>query len=78
MKNVTFFNLKIFSFGGKIFYIFEKACFRNEKDKELRCHSVYGKYGLCYFQVLIYMHGELFALDTIIRINAMTVNSVNI
>ena len=28
--NIRFFYLKIFIFfGGKIFYIFEKACFRN-------------------------------------------------
>ena len=26
---VVFFNLKLFIFGGKIFSIFEKACFRN-------------------------------------------------
>ena len=30
MKNIRVFYLKIFSvFGGEIFYIFEKACFRN-------------------------------------------------
>ena len=29
MKNIRSFYLKIFIFGGEIFSIFEKACFRN-------------------------------------------------
>ena len=30
MKNIRFFNLKIFIFGSEIFNKFEKACFHNE------------------------------------------------
>ena len=30
MKNKFFFSLKIFSFGGEIFYIFEQVCFHND------------------------------------------------
>ena len=29
MKNIRMFYLKIFIFGGKIFSVFEEACFRN-------------------------------------------------
>ena len=42
MKNIRFFFICISVFGGEIFNIFEKACFRNEYAKEERCSNILG------------------------------------
>ena len=56
MKKISeLFYLKNFSFGGEIFYNFEKACFRNEWS---RSRSVYICYGPLESISTFFMNGK--------------------
>ena len=50
MKNIRDFFLKMFVFGAEIYFIFEKACFRNgledSVDADQMPHSVLSDLGL--------------------------------
>ena len=80
MKNIRIFIWKILIFGGKIFSIFEHACFCNE---HFLCFNPFMSNGLFYFNSLDWSISNrrdiwlTFIITIIIEISVINANSID-